>query len=440
MKKISKVIMLFCTVLLLPGTLTAKSTQSHAKPNAERLLTEMQRVKGEVIGTKGKGVVALRFDDYQSVFGTSIFPLLIDRGLPCSMALISRFDTAQPWGANASWDDVRTWNQNGVEIWSHGTDHKDYIRQSFLGLYREIVVSKAEIEAQNMKVQGWALPGVTPISDATPYNSLTKPEDFNSIPGRLVMQTYALSEAYAYPPQRVLPSNIYHGLNHFTVSDKATLEMAKNAVQYAVETKTGIELMCHAGNLDKPGNMTLAQFVELLDYIKDQWDRGAIEVLTPSGLCFADPESSYRLQFSENGSFEELTEAKPTQWSAFGQLSKQTIESTGGRTGSRFLRIKSADSGLTQKISLLNRPGTAGEQLLFEGWYRNDGNAIAAVQIQDAEGQNFSVTRQFSGSGSTWKRARFAFGIPPTVKELTITVLQEQDGLVDWDDVSVSIV
>ncbi|WP_195604251.1 hypothetical protein [Clostridium tyrobutyricum] len=38
--------------------------------------------------------------------------MLLDRNLPCSMALISRFDTAQKWGIGTTWDDIRNWNRN----------------------------------------------------------------------------------------------------------------------------------------------------------------------------------------------------------------------------------------------------------------------------------------------------------------------------------------
>ena len=50
-----------------------------------------------------------------------------------------------------TWDEVRNWNTNGVEIWSHGTDHKDYRSKDYKGLYSERVTSKAEIKGQNIK-------------------------------------------------------------------------------------------------------------------------------------------------------------------------------------------------------------------------------------------------------------------------------------------------
>ena len=65
------------------------------------------------------------------------------------------------------------------------------------------------------------------------------------------MQTYALTEAYAYKAPRILPTHIYHGLGHFTVSDGSgeTLAIAEKAINLAIKNKSGIELMCHVGNL-----------------------------------------------------------------------------------------------------------------------------------------------------------------------------------------------
>lgn len=167
--------MAVCILVLLSASSPFQlPTDIHSKSSC--LLERARKSKGEVIGTAGKGVVALRFDDYQDVFGEKIYPLLIARGLPCSMALISKFNKSQAWGKRSTWDEVRTWNRNGVEIWSHGTDHNDYSINGDRGLYNQIVTSKLDIEVENIKVVGWVLPGVTPLMRNLPFNGLTKPK------------------------------------------------------------------------------------------------------------------------------------------------------------------------------------------------------------------------------------------------------------------------
>lgn len=458
MKRISKIIIISLLIISFTlvgikvihqreiSTIVLKHTKPELLPSTtviSALLLQKERFsKGGVIGTDGKGVVAIRFDDYQNLFGEKIYPLMVARGLPCSMSLISRFSTAQRWGMDTTWDEVRIWNRNGVEIWSHGTDHKDYSSKGYNGLYSEIVESKAEIEAQNIKVAGFALPGVAPRTKKLPYNGLTKPSDYNGTVGRLLMETYALTEAYAYPWERILPTKIYHGLNHYTVSDGlGSLTNAKKLINVAIKNKSGIELMCHAGSLGKPGHMTLSQFTTLLDYIKTQWDNGSIEVLTPSGLFFANPNTAVRLKLNADESFEGLTATQPSAWNKRTLWSGKTIETSGGRTGKKFLRIKSIyKSGVTQKIASLDKLKVSGEQFLVEGWFRPHGKGTTTGMIQIADSNNskkLKIIKRVVSNGSSWTKVKFVFCIPPNTKSITLSLYRSAGTDIDWDDVSI---
>lgn len=384
--------------------------------------------KGAVVGTNGKGVISLRFDDYQNIFQKEIYPLLVERGLPASMSLISRFNTQQPWGMKTTWDQVRDWNKNGIEIWSHGTDHKNYAPKGYAGLYEEIVTSKTEIENQGIKVMGFALPGVAPGKGKAPlYNGLTKPSDYNSVEGRLIMKTYNLSEAYAYclSGQRDLPTQIYHGISHLTVSDgnNNSLEKSIRDVDYAINNKTGLELMCHAGSLGLPGNKTLSEFTTLLDYIKTKWDDGSIEVLTPSSLNFADPSINTRLTLTSN------------QIEAWNRTpnSIRIIQAVGSKSGNEFISVHSYsnNTGVTQKINTSDKLRVSGEQFVFEGWARTNGEGIKSVQIKEIKlNKDIKVD-------SSWTRVRFVFGIPANIKTITLSLYGNAGETIDWDDVSI---
>lgn len=409
------------------------------------LLQKEAKAKGKVIGTDGKGVIALRFDDYQDAFGTNIYPLILARGLPCSMALISRFSTSHSWGKNSTWDDVRTWNRNGVEMWSHGTDHNDYSLDGYEGLYREIKTSKEEIEEQNIKCVGWALPGTKPLTDNLPYNGLTNLSQYNGEVGKLLMQTYAITEAYAIGKYRTFKNEGYHGLNHFTVSDGATLEQAIEYIDEAIKNKYGVELMCHAGNLDKPGNMTLEEFKSLLDYVESKWESGEVEVLTPSSLPFVDTSSSYRLQLIRGTSFEDLSNDNVGAWQETKNWNGKTIETRGGKTGNNFLRIHStfAEFPVVQKISNLNQLGVSGEQFMFQGWYRCNGNknAGALVEIKDFNNSNnLNIVVEEATKSNDWQKVRFIFSVPPTTSDISLSlygVFNSDECSIDWDDVSI---
>ena len=90
----------------------------------------------------------------------------------------------------------------------------------------------------------------------------------------------------------------------------------------------------------------------MLDYIKTKWDKGSIEVLTPSGLMFADPNSSKRLELNIDNSFEGLTVAHSGAWVGSNRWIGKSIETSGGRTGKNFMRIRtiSTNSSVIQNI------------------------------------------------------------------------------------------
>jgi hypothetical protein len=182
--------------------------------------------------------------------------------------------------------------------------------------------------------------------------------------------------------------------------------------------------MCHAGNLDKPGKMTLSDFIILLDYIKTLWDNGSLEVLTPSGLFFADPNSNSRLELTANDSFDGVG-----TWNGITKYGK-TIQSSGGKTGNNFLRIDRniTNSPVNQKINTSDKSRVSGEQFVFEGWIRayGIGTTTGVVQI------NKVIT-----TGSSWTKVRFVFCVPPNVKTISLSLCRSAGVGIDWDDVSI---
>lgn len=374
------------------------------KKRSAYLINKERTEKGYEIGTDGRAVVSLRFDDYQTIFNHQIYPMLIKRGLPASMVLISRFNTAQRWGKGTTWNDVKKWNENGIEIWCHGTDHKDYDKAGYKGLYEQVVTSKHEIQSHNIKVLGFAQPGTEATTKYIPYNGLTKPSDFNSQAGILLMQNYGLVESSAYAPERPLPIHNFYGLNHFTVSDGSgeSLADSKKEIDNAIKDKAGVELMCHSGNLGKPGNITLNQFSELLDYIKEKWDDGSIEVLTPSGLCFANPKSNHRLEI----------------------LNRKSIVGTTSLT-----------------INDLDKKHVQGEQFVFEGSYKslNGQPGLGSIQINYHNKIHTLGVNHKIKSNALWKMERFVFGIPVNTKNIKID-FNDLKHTTSWKDITIKII
>jgi len=419
---------------------TQNSVRNYVSTIGELRTARSGMSKGGAIGVGDKGVVAIRFDDGHDIFHASICPLLKERGLPASFASISGRGE-QPWFDTTTWDNVREWNRNGVEIWSHGFDHKDPTPTGDAGLIQQIVTSKAQLEAQQLKVQGWSQPGATPVGPGTPYGTnFTNFQDiYSTRSGQLITSTYPLSEMYSLGTIRPIPCDVRHGIDHVTVSDGMSLANAKLLVDIAAQRKLSIRLMCHAYQLGVTG-MSVADFTELLDYIVTAWEAGTIEVLTPSGSMFAD-RSNYRLDLMLKGNFETATTGD-TAW--LSGWSTKTVQTSGGRTGNNFLRIDSSDTTvLTQRYLDMQTMGLGGETFIIEGWGRlpTAGWCTSRFFAQDyvdlTRLNNVFYTTFLTTS---WTRFRYAFTLHPNTDRLTLAFGRNSGSVgLDLDDITVRI-
>lgn len=396
---------------------------------------------GKAVGVGNRGVVALRFDDDHDAFHSTVYPLLRARGLPAAHACMSVGPGSQPWWTTTTWAQVRDWNRNGIEIWSHGFDHRDPTPGGDAALVQHIVDSKTALEAQQLKVQGWMQPGATPLAPpAIPYGTefLAIEDMWNTRAGQLIMETYPLSEAYAKGVFRPIPNPLRYGLDHITIDTVSLANLQLNLGQ-AARFGYGVEFMLHASALGQPGRLSVADFTTFLDNIVTEWNNGTIEVLTPSGLAHAN-RTTHVMDLISDGSFEATTTGNTDRW--LNGWGTKTIETSGGRTGPNFLRIPAADSTIiAQRALWLNDLNLGGETFVFEGWARSDGtNTSTRVLLQDYEDTsrlNLSLNRLISVA-NTWTRVRHAFSLHPATRQLTIGIAREGGtARIDWDDVSI---
>lgn len=405
--------------------------------------------KGGRVGTSGKTPIAIRFDDWQDdIISLGIMDLLTARSIPASIALCSRLDT-NPWNQVVTYDDIRTWQrQYGMEIWSHGTDHNSPDPDGYAGLVREIVTSKAEIEAESLRCIGWTMPGVT----APGYGSYLLTEaDWASDAGRLIQATYGLAETDMTYSWRHVPSGQRYGLGHLTVSDGATLASSLALIDGAVGLGYGLELMCHAGNLGDPGNITLADFTTILDYLVTLRDAGTIEILTPSSLAFADPGSTHRLALVGNGGFEVANPNSSTVTGAWRNMdgTNRFITAVGDSpTGAGDVFQVNTSALISQVADRLIGRSVAGQVLMFEGWCR----AVQVAAVTTAAGRLFvqdlddvsrvNIDRSFAVSTAGWTHVRSLFGLHPETDNIVASIGRGSptgSGRVQWDDVQLTV-
>ena len=402
---------------------------------------EMRRSKGGSIGIGNKGAIAIRFDDWQNDLRTTVAPLLIARGLPFSHALISKFDTAHSWGVGTTWADIKSLHSQGMEIWSHGEDHDDYIGNA--GLYRNLVQSRLTIESHGIKVQGFSMPGVgSTYSDAVrgnarPYNGLTAIDDYDSAEGNLIQETYALSEAYAGAAYRDIPNGFYHGSGHSTLN-LLTLTTALASVDFCENFKTCARFMCHPGTLGSDGPLTLADFTTWLDYVVARRDAGGIEVVTPSALPYID-KSTARTDLLRAGDLVGVSVATPLSWLDVHSSGTNIIYSSGGISGGPYFEVIS--TGPSQLLPGLLERGFAGESFIFEGWCKSMGGSTTDAQVVITDyptPTDLNITRTFTGvSNSVWKRVLVPFIVPLAADRVKIYITRSAGNNTGWANMSV---
>jgi hypothetical protein len=380
------------------------------------------------VGTSGKGVISIRFDHQLDPFMKKVQALMDARRLPYSMGIVSR-SVGNPIAAyeptTTTWADVRTQIfARGGEIWGHSATHSDGI-----SAYDEIVVSKAEIEAQGLRVVGYQQPGTT--SYATLHTSIAA---MNDEPGRLIRENYGLYETSIQgSSRRAIPTDGCYGYDHVSI-DTRNYAWTKNVIDEAAAYKTGIQLMIHAEGLDQAGKMTTADFTAMVDYLAALRDAGKIEVLSASALAFADPGSTHRPSIVPYGDFEgQVTGVIPAPWADSGAA--WNIQTSGGHTGSNFLRVT---TGLALCNTQASAYGIDGFPFMIEGWARATTKAsqwrVGATSLIGPTNTNVRNVLGNVAPADGWKFFRVPIGIPLGSALIKVYFGVNSGGPIDFDD------
>lgn len=391
----------------------------------------MSHSKGGVVGTNGRVPVAFRLDDWQdNIISTGFIDKMKTRGLFGSIVLVTELG-ANNWNRVVTWETLRTWNQqNGMEVWSHGTNHVtpwDPDPETYRdNLVREIITSKETIEAQGIRCMGWAMPGVAEHDGTPGYETyLSREGHWNTTAGKLLTATYALVETDMTGEYRVLPSNQRYGLGHITITDGIGLQTAKNYLDEAIRLGYGVEFMLHVGNIGSGSNMNMAAIESFLDYVVAQREAGLIEVVQPSTLPYCDPDRSRRRNLLRNNDF-----TKPVSpsfvgmgnWTGVDGVNRQVVDVANGPGGSAAKVLRVSASGFAgQHANNAIGTGIAGQVFLLDFWARSTGaNSSVRFYAQAANVADFNFQNANLAVTSEWQRFRFPFAPPPTLDVINI--------------------
>ena len=254
--------------------------------------------RGGRIGTGGKAVVSLRFDHNLGGFDEKIKPLLLERGIPATMPCFVDMMNPQPGYSNddsaaagKTWTDLAQNFYRGIEVFSHSYSHQDAATSE--DLEREITQSRSQLESNvpDMRVHGWAMPGVGGTQYMGWWKAWVEPETRLAHPaGQLLGSTYGTYNVSGYGYNELGKAQS----RYFGIEDHKTAATAKSYIDQAIATTTGVTLMTHPHKVGAVGCIPLAAFEEILDYIVEKRDAGEIIVLTMGGQAVADPSTSWR--------------------------------------------------------------------------------------------------------------------------------------------------
>lgn len=267
------------------------------------LLTDAaRRRRGGAIGTDGKAAIALRFDHWLTDFKAKVMPLLEQYSLPASQAIIPSL--VGQTGNAMSYAELQTWClTGGGELFNHGLGN--HVATNVESEYEaQILTGLANLQAgtPRIAIEGWNPPGVAAGSWGG-FAPMETPAQYETIAGQLVLKNHAIVSGYIGNVYRDLDGSNPIGADHSTI-DSSTAGQAKVTIDRMVKTGMGGVLMLHPNMLDQAGRITTAALGEVLAYIAQLRDEGKLEVLSQSGLHFADAGSARRSNWVWNGRFD----------------------------------------------------------------------------------------------------------------------------------------
>lgn len=304
--------------------------------------------KGGRIGTAGRGVIALRFDDAPAEFVSKVLPLLEERGLPFTRVTTSESINGVDLPAG-TFEDMQDYSiQFGGEVWNHGRTHGEASGAELDGEISGALDTLREAMPR-IPIDCFAPPGGS-ISwgGYMPSNSV---ENYTTtVAGQMVMNLHGLVTGY-YPNSYYWPidGKMRDGQNHYSC-DVYNANTMKTLIDRARDWRVGIVMMWHAHNLDTTGNTTTAALTEALDYLAAERDAGNLLVLTVSGMATADTSSDYRR--------DPLSTHSGSDWSESFQFPQFRREITGSTRELTATVTGTAGATVTSKVGESTRTHT----------------------------------------------------------------------------------
>lgn len=407
------------------------------------LKSRIRMAKGGRIGTSGRAPINIRVDHGMQDFFTTFHPLFVARDIPYTIGLLTETignPTHRYEPCTHTWAQVRDYINCGGSAWSHSRSHMDPVLTAALEgrtvdevLEREIVLSAYEMWQNGILPVGWQQPGITPCQCAHYSSNFFAPEDWDSEPGRLILENYGINEmsAQAKTPTgtvvstggkyRALPSDGANDLAHFTL-DGMTYAQVTAAVDSAIDYGAGIQFMFHprfvaAGTV----SWTVQNMTDFLDYIASKRDAGKLLPLTAEGLAFADMDSSKRFNIFAERFFQSgiVPGQAGSRWLRSGATGVPlTIAADAGNPGNYIVTQPSSAAGyIYQGVGTTGDHQMWGHAFMVEVECRNTAQTTTSQMRISIYIDNVLIPNtnrlQTIAADSQWKTIRQVFVVPP---------------------------
>lgn len=253
------------------------------------LINKLSATKGGVIGTNGRAVVSLRFDDSATVFKDSVVSMLFDRGIPFTRVTTTERLESVPKDMDTL-ESIQNYTiKCGGEVWNHGMTHGNVSGlKSKKGFETVGALEKLRSGMPKLFICNYAPPGGSAVTydGDFPLDSIEKLTETYS--GKVITTNHAIASGYLEGTLfKSLDGRPKDGQRHFS-ADAYNLSRIKSIINNAVNTGTGVVLMYHPANFGETGYISFSEFEKILDYLVDMRKSDKIMLLTKSGMSFAD--------------------------------------------------------------------------------------------------------------------------------------------------------
>lgn len=278
-----------------PGGIDLSASGTGTGGRREMLQQGLRARKGNTIGTAGRGVVSLRFDDAAGAFRDKVLPMLEARSLPFTRVTTTDRVGQEAGEENDTWTNIQNYCITaGGEVWNHGKTHG--AAESTAAIDAEVTGALATLRTNlpRLPIDCWSPPGGQSTGWGGYMPAETIEQIADSYAGGQILANHALASGYLKDTWYPTLDGVMRDGGLFYSSDIRDFAFLKNLVDRARDFPAGVTLMFHSNNIGTDGYISDAEFAQILDYIVTEREADNLLVLTVSGMAVADASSTDR--------------------------------------------------------------------------------------------------------------------------------------------------